>query len=86
MADPVRVAVTGRPGAGLRTVTRALRGTGITVSDGPAEADVDVYVFVETLNADDRAALAAAVRPTVAVLNKADLAGFPEPMALAADR
>lgn len=66
---------------------RALRGTGLTVTGG-AEPEVDVYVFVETLNADDRAALAAAVRPTVAVLAKADLAGFggAGPMAAAARR
>ncbi len=67
---------------------RALRAAGVTVT-GPADradsgvdvagvdvAGVDVYVFVETLNADDRVALASAARPTVAVLNKADLAGF----------
>ena len=84
----MRVRVAGRPGAGRRAVGRALRGAGIPVSDavGAGQADVDVYVFVETLTGDDRAALAAPVRPTVAVLNKADLAGFPDPMALAADR
>lgn len=89
MEDPLCVRVTGRSGAGLRTVARALRGAGIAVTDDDGLNDgrddgqdygqdvaVDVYVFVETLNADDRAALAAAVRPTVAVLNKADLAGF----------
>jgi hypothetical protein len=70
------VGVGGRPGSGRRTVTRALRGAGLAVA-GPGEsADVEVYVFVETVNADDRAALASALRPTVAVLNKADLAGF----------
>lgn len=45
--------------------------------DGHSHADVDVYVFVETLNADDRAEVAASARPTVAVLNKADLFGLP---------
>ena len=80
----MRVRVAGRSGAGRRAVVRALLGAGIPVTAG--EADVDVYVFVETPNADDRAALATRVRPTVAVLNKADLAGFPVPMALAADR
>ena len=84
----MRVGVAGRPGAGRRAVRRALRGAGIAVADadGADAADVDVYVFVETLNTDDRAVLAAPARPTVAVLNKADLAGFPAPMALAADR
>ena len=82
--------VDGRPGSGRRKVARALRAAGVRVA-GPADADVDVpdvdvpdvdvpdvdvYVFVETLNADDRAVLASAARPTVAVLNKADLAGF----------
>ena len=81
---PLTVAVGGRPGSGRRTVARALRGAGLTAAEAEApglgdpevDVDVDVYVFVETLNPDDRAALASAVRPTVAVLNKADLAGF----------
>lgn len=67
---------------------RALRNVGRMVA-GPGEsADVDVYVFVETLNADDRAVLRSPMRPTVAVLNKADLAGFGGngPMAAAAQR
>lgn len=84
----------GRPGAGRRTVARALRGAGIAVvgsalhGDVGEVGDVDLYVFVETLNADDRAALATSERPTVAVLNKADLAGFTAggPMAAVADR
>ena len=88
MGDQLSVGVIGRSGAGLTTVSRALRGAGIAVACHPDDADVDVYVFVETLNADDRAALADAARPTVAVLNKADLAGFSDggPMVLAARR
>ena len=85
---PLLVGVVGRSGTGRRTVIRALRNAGLVVA-GPGEsADIDVYVFVETLNADDRAALASAVRPTVAVLNKADLAGFRGngPMAVAVER
>ena len=92
LRTPVLVGVGGRAGTGLSTVGRALRNAGRAVA-GPGESadvavDVDVYVFVETLNADDRAALASAVRPTVAVLNKADLAGFrgSGPMATAAER
>lgn len=86
----VRVGVTGRPGSGRRTVVRALRAAGVDAT-GPGahrDADVDVYVFVETLTADDRAALAARSRPTVAVLNKADLTGFggDGPMAAAGRR
>ena len=85
---PLLLGVGGRSGAGRSTVIRALRNAGHVLA-GPGEpADIDVYVFVETLNADDRAALAAARRPTVAVLNKADLAGFRGngPMAVAAER
>jgi hypothetical protein len=78
MDDPLRVRVVGRAGAGRRSVATALRGAGIAVADPDADADVEVYVFVETLNGDDRAALAASDRPTVAVLNKIDLAGFPD--------
>lgn len=88
VAGSVRVGVVGRVGAGRRTVTRALRGAGVTASPDAVDADVDVYVFVESLNADDLAALASTKRPTVAVLNKADLAGFHGhgPMAVAAER
>ena len=85
---PLLVGVGGRAGSGRRSVVRALRGAGLAVT-GPGEsADVDVYVFVETFTADDRAALAGTVRPTVAVLNKADLAGFRGngPMAVATQR
>jgi hypothetical protein len=59
-------------------VARALRGAGLAVvpPGDPVPADIDVHVFVETLNTDDLAALRSAVRPTVAVLNKADLSGF----------
>jgi len=70
---PVRVGVAGRPGAGRETVRRALRGAGAVVAARGEVADVDVYVFCETLTSEDIAALAAARRPVVAVLNKADL-------------
>jgi hypothetical protein len=85
---PLLVGVGGRPGSGRSTMGRALRGAGWALAAPGEPADVEVYVFVETLNADDRAALASAVRPTVAVLNKADLAGFrgSGPMAVAAER
>lgn len=89
LTAPLRVAVRGRPGAGRRTVTRALRGAGVVVAaDAGDDADIDVYVFVETLTADDRAALVSCRRPVVAVLNKADLSGFGAagPMAAAAER
>ena len=85
---PVRVGVCGRPGAGRDTVRRALGGAGVVVSDPGGGAEIDVYVFTETLTREDRAALSATRRPTVAVLNKADLTCFAGvgPMALAAAR
>ena len=88
MDEPLRVRVIGRAGAGRRTMARGLLGAGIAVADPGHDSDIDVYVFVETLNADDRSALAASARPAVAVLNKADLAGFSDrgPLALVADR
>ena len=76
VSAPLRVGVTGRPGAGLDTVRRALRGAGTVLADSGQPADVDIYVFVETLTPDDAALLAGADRPTVAVMNKADLTCF----------
>lgn len=85
---PLRVGVGGRAGTGRSTVIQALRNVGRAVAAAGESTDVDVYVFVETLNDDDRAALGSAPRPTVAVLNKADLAGFggSGPMAASAQR
>lgn len=88
MSSVVRVSVIGRPGAGRRTVALALRGAGVAVA-GPSDgADLDVYVFAETLKPEDRRALADSPRPVVAVLNKADLTGFggSGPVAAAAAR
>ncbi len=85
---PVRVKVAGRPGCGGRTVTRVLHGAGVVVA-GPSEpADLDIYVLAEALKPEDRRALAQSPRPVVAVLNKADLAGFggEGPLAAAAAR
>jgi hypothetical protein len=88
LSAPLRVGVCGRPGAGRTAVRRALRGAGLVVTAPGLAADVGVYVFTESLTPDDRAALADARLPTVAVLNKADLAGFrgDGPMAIAAAR
>ena len=88
LSAPLRVGVCGRPGAGRAAVRRALRGAGLGVTAPGVAADVGVYVFTESLTPDDRAALADARLPTVAVLNKADLAGFrgDGPMAIAAAR
>lgn len=82
-AEPLRVAVRGRPGVGCRTVARALQGAGsssgmtATPQARAADSDVDlvVYVTVEVVKPEDREAIAATRRPVVAVLNKADLAG-----------
>ena len=74
VVDPLRVAVRGRAGVGRGTVAAALDRAGITVVDDVTTADVDVVVVAETLKPEDRAMLG--VRPTLGVLNKADLAGF----------
>jgi len=88
LSAPVRVAVSGRAGAGRGMVRRALCGAGVVVADPGEPADVDVYVFVETLTQDDFALLSGADRPSVAVLNKADLTCFrgEGPLAAAAAR
>src|SRR5262245_15008064 len=80
---PLRVAVHGRDGVGRDTVAAALGGAGVTVANGAAAADVDVVVVAEALKPEDRSMLDSGPlcssrprRPTVVVLNKADLAGF----------
>ena len=70
---PLRVAVHGRDGVGRGTVAAALAAAGVTVAD-ERTADVDVVVVAEALKPEDRAMIDA--RPTLVVLNKADLAGF----------
>ena len=83
LAAPLRVAVSGRRGVGRNTVAHALaragdlRGT-ITVTTSP-EADVEVYVIAEVVKPEDRAAITAAGRPVLAVLNKADLIATTQP-------
>nr|WP_306454896.1 hypothetical protein [Mycolicibacterium malmesburyense] len=60
---------------GRATVTAALGSAGVEVTpDGGAE--VDVLVIAEALKPEDRAFLDRSDRPTVVVLNKADLSGF----------
>jgi len=76
MAVPLRVAVRGRDGVGLGRVATALAAAGVTVTSDEAVADVDVVVIAEALKPEDRALLAAADRPALTVLNKADLTGF----------
>lgn len=95
LSEPVRVGVRGRRGAGRGTVRRALRGAGLVLADGPGSGldsvGIDVYVAVETFTPEDRVALAGATHPCLAVLAKADLAGFAGfggigPLAVSADR
>lgn len=76
VAAPVRIAVLGRAGVGRGTVAAALTVSGASVTRAPAAADVRVVVVAESLKPEDRALLAAADRPTVTVLNKADLTGL----------
>ncbi|MCV7028102.1 hypothetical protein [Mycobacterium sherrisii] len=77
-AAPLRVAVGGRPRTGRDTVARALAhvARGITVIPSQAGADLVVHVLAEVVKPEDTDAIAAAGRPVVAVLNKADLTGF----------
>jgi hypothetical protein len=83
-AAPLRVVVGGRRGVGCRTVRRALDGAGRTAGiavvtpQTDREADVVVHVLAEVVKPEDTQAIgqaAAAGRPVLAVLNKADLAG-----------
>jgi ribosomal protein S11 len=66
----VTVVVHGRPGIGRGTVARALAGAGVSVAE---DGDVDVHVVAEVVKPEDQAAIAASGRPSLLVLNKADL-------------
>jgi hypothetical protein len=76
IAAPLCVAVVGRDGVGRGTVAAALAASGMTVTADATAADVHVLVIAEALKPEDRAWLAAADRPMLTVLNKADLAGL----------
>jgi hypothetical protein len=78
IAAPLRVAVLGRDGVGRGTVSAALARAGVTVTPDATTADVHALVIAEALKPEDRGQLAAADRPVVALLNKADLAGLGE--------
>jgi hypothetical protein len=87
LTTPLRVAVSGRRAVGRSTVARALAHAGglrgsITVTR-PQDADLDVYVIAEVIKPEDRDAIAAARRPVLVVLNKADLIGAPQGQACA---
>jgi hypothetical protein len=88
-AKPLRVGVCGRRGVGCAVVARAVNRAGIVsgisaVLTGPTCADVPdldvvVYVTAEVVKPEDVDAIQeirAARRPVLAVLNKADVAGF----------
>lgn len=76
IAAPQGVAVLGRDGVGCGTVGAALTRAGVTVTPDATTVDVHVLVIAEAIKPEDRAALAAADRPIVTVLNKADLTGL----------
>jgi hypothetical protein len=67
--------VLGREGVGRGTVAAALFASGVAVVPGTAAADVHVVVIAETVKPEDLA-LVAADKPSVMVLNKADLTGL----------
>ena len=73
---PTRVAVLGRDGVGRGTVGAALSRAGVTVTPDATVADIHVLAIAEALKPEDCAQLAAADRPIVTVLNKADLTGL----------
>jgi hypothetical protein len=74
-AAPLRVAVHGRRGVGCSTVARALGLQSGLVVTPAAAADLDVYVIAEVVKPEDCDVVAAARRPLLVVLNKADLGG-----------
>ena len=71
---PVRVAVCGRRGVGCATVTAALADAGVAVTAD--DADVTVLVIAETLKSEDQSVANRSDRPTMVILNKADLTPF----------
>jgi hypothetical protein len=75
LAAPIRIAVLGRDGVGRGAVAAALAASGVTVTADASSADVQVVVIAEALKPEDRALLAAD-KPSVMVLNKADLTGL----------
>ncbi len=70
---PLTVRTVGRAGVGVRTVTAALRASGVPTVSG--RADMDVLVIAEVAKPEDCRTAAAATRPLLMVLNKADLLG-----------
>jgi hypothetical protein len=75
LAAPTRVAVLGRDGVGRGTVAAALAASGVTVADDATAGDVHVVVIAEAVKPEDRALLVDD-KPSVMVLNKADVTGL----------
>jgi hypothetical protein len=75
LAAPTRIAVLGRHGVGRRTVGAALAAAGVTVTADTTAADVRVVVIAEAVKPEDHVLLADD-RPSLTVLNKADLTGL----------
>jgi hypothetical protein len=71
---PIEIAVAGRTGVGRDTVADAFLDRGVAVAADTAAADVRVLVIAEALKPEERAMMATD-RPTLVVLNKADLTG-----------
>jgi hypothetical protein len=84
ISSPLSVAVLGRDGVGRGAVAAALASAGVEVTPDDSGADLHVVVLAEALKPEDQAMLRGH-RPTVAVLNKADLTGYGAggPLALA---
>ncbi len=78
LATPLRVAVSGRRGVGRTTVARALVRAGVAVTTA-ADADLDLYVVADAVKPEDRAAVAAANRPLLVLMNKSDLVSTTAP-------
>ncbi len=87
-AEPLRVAVRGRRGAGRGAVARGLRAAAEQAGIAPAvfreaapvggmqpDAEVIVHVVTEVVKPEDADAIAGARQPVLAVLSKADLVG-----------
>ena len=72
----MRVAVHGRNGVGRTTVSAALADAGVAVTAHGATADITVLVIAEAIKPEDRLTVSRSDRPTVVILNKADLTGF----------
>lgn len=83
LRTPPRVALTGRPGAGRRTLAAALGGTGVRCADDTAGADAVLLVVTETVTPEDRPIYTDTTRPLRIVLNKADALDDPTARAAA---